>query len=34
MRYHESIDPDKDRWEPCSRVLARRGIVDKLSVSW
>jgi superfamily II DNA or RNA helicase len=34
MRYEESIDPDKDRWELCSRVLARRDIVDRLSVPW
>ena len=34
VRYHETIDPDKDRWELCSRVLARRDIVDKLSVPW
>lgn len=31
MRYQETIDPDRDRWELCSRVLARRDIVDKLS---
>ena len=30
----ETIDPDKDRWELCSRVLARRDIVDRLSVPW
>ena len=34
LRYHETIDPDKDRWELCSRVLARRDIVDKLSAPW
>jgi len=34
MRYQESIDPDKDRWELCSRVLARRDVVDRLSVPW
>jgi len=34
MRYHETIDPDRDRWELCSRVLARRDIVDKLSQAW
>jgi hypothetical protein len=26
MRYQETIDPDKDRWELCSRVLSRRDI--------
>jgi DNA-binding Lrp family transcriptional regulator len=34
VRYQETIDPDKDRWELCSRVLARRDIVDRLSVPW
>jgi superfamily II DNA or RNA helicase len=34
VRYQESIDPDKDRWELCSRVLARRDIVDMLSIPW
>ncbi len=34
IRYRETIDPDKDRWELCSRVLARRDIVDRLSTPW
>lgn len=34
IRYQETIDPDKDRWELCSRVLARRDIFEKLSASW
>jgi ERCC4-related helicase len=34
IRYQENIDPDKDRWELCSRVLARRDIVDRLSMPW
>lgn len=34
MRYQQTIDPDKDRWELCSRVLARRDIVDRLSTPW
>lgn len=34
LRYQETIDPDKDRWELCSRVLARRDIVDRLSTPW
>lgn len=34
MRYQETIDPDKDRWELCSRVLSRRDVVDRLSVPW
>lgn len=34
IRYQETIDPDKDRWELCSRVFSRRDIVDKLSTAW
>jgi len=34
MRYQETINPDKDRWELCSRVLARQDIIEKLSESW
>lgn len=34
MHYQETIDPDKDRWELCSRVLARRDIVNRLSAPW
>jgi len=34
MRYQQTIDPDKDRWELCSRVLARRDVVDALSAPW
>lgn len=34
MRYQDTIDPDKDRWELCSRVLARRDVVDRLSIPW
>jgi superfamily II DNA/RNA helicase len=34
LRYKETIDPDKDRWELCSRVLSRKDVVEKLSESW
>ena len=34
MRYQETIDPDKDRWELCSRVLARQDVIEKLSEAW
>ena len=34
VRYKETIDPDKNRWELCSRVLARKNVVEKLSESW
>ncbi len=34
LRYQETIDPDKDRWELCSKVLSRRDVVDRLSLPW
>jgi superfamily II DNA/RNA helicase len=34
LRYKQTIDPDKNRWELCSRVLARKDVVEKLSESW
>ena len=34
IRYQESVDPDKNRWERCSQVLSRRDVVDRLSVPW
>jgi superfamily II DNA or RNA helicase len=34
IRHERQVDPDKDRWELCSRVLARRDITDKLSAPW
>jgi hypothetical protein len=34
LRYREEVDPDKDRWELCSRVLSRRDVVDKLLRPW
>ena len=34
MRYQETIDPDRDRWELCSRVLSRRDVLDSLSKPW
>ena len=34
IRYEGRGDPDTDRWELCSRVLARRDILEKLSTLW
>ena len=34
IRYEQQVDPDAQRWEVCSRVLARRDIVEKLSSPW
>lgn len=34
MRYQATINPDQDRWELCSRVLARQDVVERLSTPW
>jgi superfamily II DNA or RNA helicase len=34
IRYQTTIDPDKERWELCSRVLSRRDVVEQLSLPW
>ncbi len=34
FRYKGTIDPDQNRWERCSRVLARKDVTEKLSESW
>jgi hypothetical protein len=34
MRYRETVDPDKDRWERCARVLSREDIVERMSEGW
>lgn len=34
LRYKETIDPDQNRWELCSRVLARQDVVERLSEPW
>lgn len=34
LRYRETIDRDKNRRELCSRVLARKDVVEKLSEAW
>jgi len=34
MRYQETIDADANRWELCSKVLARRDVIDRLSEPW
>ena len=34
IRCEDDVDPDAERWELCSRVLARRDIVEKLSNPW
>jgi superfamily II DNA/RNA helicase len=34
LRYKETIDPEKDRWELCSRVLARRDVEKRMSEPW
>ena len=34
MRYQQTIDPDANRWELCSRVLSRRDVTERLSEPW
>ncbi len=34
LRYKETIDPDANRWEHFSRVLARRDVTERLSEPW
>lgn len=34
LRYRETIAPEENRWELCSRVLSRKDVVEKLSESW
>ncbi len=34
LRYKGTVNPDENRWELCSRVLARKDVVDKLSEPW
>lgn len=34
LRYQKDVNPDLNRWELCSRVLARTDIVDRLSEPW
>ena len=34
LRYKETIDPDENRWELCSRVLSRKDVIEKLSEAW
>jgi superfamily II DNA or RNA helicase len=34
LRYDETIDPDKNRWELCAKVFGRRDVIEKLSEPW
>jgi hypothetical protein len=34
LRYKETVSPDENRWELCSRVLARKDVVARLSEAW
>jgi hypothetical protein len=34
LRYQDTIREDQARWETCTKVLARRDIVEKLSTPW
>ena len=34
VRYQETIEPNRERWDLCSRVLSRRDVMDKMSEPW
>jgi hypothetical protein len=34
LRYEETVDPEKNRWELCSKVLSRRDVIERLLKSW
>jgi len=34
MRYKETIDPEENRWELCSKVLSRTDVLQKMSEAW
>ena len=34
LRYKDTIDPESNRWEACSKVLARQDVVERLSEAW
>jgi len=34
LRYKETIDPDQNRWELCSHVLAKRDVEERMNEPW
>jgi superfamily II DNA/RNA helicase len=34
LRYRETIDPEKNQWDRCAKVLSRRDVEDRLSEPW
>lgn len=34
LRYKETIDPEKNRWDLCAKVLSRKDVKEKLSEAW
>jgi superfamily II DNA/RNA helicase len=34
LHYEETVDPEKNRWELCSKVLSRRDVIERLLKSW
>lgn len=34
VRYQSAVEPDQNRWELCSKVLARRDVVERMSQPW
>ena len=34
LKYQSTIDPDQNKWEECSKVFARRDVIQQLSEPW
>lgn len=34
VKYNDDTDPNKNNWEKCNKILARKDIVDLLSKPW
>ena len=34
LKYGDTVDPDGEPWEKCSKVLSRRDLVEALSEGW
>jgi hypothetical protein len=33
VKYRDTINPEDNQWQKCTRVLSRRGIIDRLDES-
>ncbi len=34
VKYKSTVDPQKNKWELCEKVISRRDIIEELSQSW